>query len=204
VITHPLMRDRPGSARATARGVDATCRLVDKLLIERALPVAVQRILEADTGSVHTKVPPFMTGDSGVPVYRSLDALASAGGLPTASMYAVIADTPPGSFVVQLDVETMENTKLANDRPFIKGSWHLFVPATEPIRKPMLVRRNDGEDFQASGTSVTFALVGASTQQDGVKRMRMSYASMRPNCRSEQINADMVELIGVFERVLGN
>jgi hypothetical protein len=203
VISHPMMRDRPGSRRADARGATPTDRFIDQLLVERALPVAVQRVLEADTIDAARSSPPFETASKGVPVYRSLASLAAAGALPPADMHAVLPDAPTGSFVIQLDVETMENTKLGNDRPFTKGNWHLFVPTQEPIRKPMLVRRTDGGDFQASGSPVTLALVGTSAQQDCGARLRMSYASLRPNCRFEQINADKVEFIGVFERVLG-
>lgn len=203
VISHPMMRDRPGSRRADARGTTPNDWFVDQLLVERALPAAVQRVLEAETRDATGNPPPFETADEGVPAYRSLASLGAAGALPTPDLHAVLPDAPTGSFIVQLDVETMENAKLGTDRPFTRGSWHLFVPTQEVIRKPMLVRRLDGGDFQASGSSVTLALVSIGSQPDGSSRLRMSYASLRPNCRSEQTNANDVELVGVFDRVLG-
>lgn len=204
IISHPLMRDKPGSARAASRSAEPSDRYLDQLLVERALPAAVLRAVEAGDGAAADRPLPFKTVDSGVPVYRGLSELDAAGGLPHPSVWADIPDAPAGSFVVQLDVETMENTKLGDTRPFVKGSWHLFVPVAAPVKKPVLLRRTDGEAFQASGMGVTFALAGQSTQADGTKRIRMSYASVRPNCRPEQVKAENVEIVGAFERVLGS
>jgi len=202
VISHPLIREQPGSQRAAGRGHSPTDRYLDQLLVDRALPAAVQRALDAATaGESHD--PPFAVGEVGVPVYPTLAALSGAGpDLPPSSLFADIADAPDGSFIVRLDVETMENTLVNGTRPFAKGTWHMFIRADIPTKPPMLIRRIDGKAFQASASSVTFGLVGAS-KEGGIDRYRVRYASIRPTARAEQVNSEMVELLGTFHKTLG-
>lgn len=203
VISHPLIREQPGSKRAHAMGQRASDRYLDQLLVDRALPAAIIQALDASSGLLSDD-PPFVWADDGVPVYRSLEALAGSGSdLPKTDDYAKIPDAPDGSFIVHLDVETMENAKQGEARPFVRGTWHLFTRATAPTKAPMLIRRNDGKSFQASSTEVTFGIVGASIKDSGLERYRVVYASLRPTARAEQINADVVEFLGTFHKVLG-
>lgn len=205
VITHPLMAGRPGSAHTAARTPSPKDRFIDQLLVERALPAAVLRVKEAETEAPQTSAPPFALAEAGVPVYGSLGELAGSGKeLPPASRHADLPDAPSGSFIVRVDVHTMENVRQGEAKPFVHGSWHLFARAAEPVKRPMLVRRTDEKAFQASGTPVTLALVNASVKLGAHERVRLSYASLRPTCRPEEVSAGAVEVIGVHAKVLGN
>lgn len=203
VISHPLIREQPGSKRAHARGRTASDRYLDQLLVDRALPAAILQALDASSGSVSDD-PPFAWADDGVPVYRSLSALAGAGDqLPSTGEFADIPDAPEGSFIVRLDVETMENAKLGDARPFARGTWHIFTRANTSTKLPMLIRRTDDRAFQASSSAVTFGLVGTSMKDSGMERYRVVYGSLRPTARAEQVNADVIEFLGIFHKVLG-
>ena len=96
----------------------------------------------------------------------------------------------------------MENTLVSGTRPFAKGTWHMFVRTDVPTKPPMLIRRIDSKAFQASASGVTFGLVGAS-KEGGIDRYRVRYASIRPTARAEQVNSEMVELLGTFHKTLG-
>lgn len=203
IISHPLIREQPGSRRAYARGRTASDRYLDQLLVDRALPAAIIQALDASSASVGDKLP-FAWADKGVPVYRSLAALSGSGDdLPVTDEYADIPDAPDGSFIVRLDVETMENAKQGEARPFARGTWHLFTRAGALTKAPMIIRRTDNKSFQASSSDVTFGIIGASMKDSGIERYRVVYASLRPTARAEQINADVVEFLGTFNKVLG-
>jgi hypothetical protein len=203
VISHPLIREQPGSKRAHARGRIASVRYLDQLLVDRALPAAILQVLDASTGSVSDE-PPFVWADAGVPVYRSLSALAGSGDdLPGTQEYADMPDAAESSFIVRLDVETMENAKLGDARPFARGTWHLFTRANGPSKLPMVIRRTDDKSFQASSSEVTFGIVGSSMKDSGMERYRVVYGSLRPTARAEQVNADVIEFLGTFHKVLG-
>ncbi|ACC69433.1 DEAD/DEAH box helicase [Paraburkholderia phymatum] len=203
VISHPLIREQPGSQRAFARGSKPTDRYLDQLLVDRALPAAVLRALDAAMAGDSDDAP-FAFADAGVPVYRALSHLEGSGQeLPPASEFADIPDAPEGSFIVRLDVETMEIAKpaLGQTYPFKKGTWHMFTRVEESRSKtPMLMRRTDGRAFQSSGSEVTFGLVNASVRENGIDRYRIVYASLRPTARAEQVNKDAVEFLGAFHR----
>jgi ATP-dependent helicase YprA (DUF1998 family) len=202
VISHPLVREQPGSQRAFARSRKATDRYLDQLLVDRALPVAVLRALDAASAG-ESEDAPFALAGSGIPVYRTLAELRGSGAdLPPTALYADIPDAPQNSFIVQLDVETMENTKRGEVRPFVKGTWHMFTRMEARGELPMLIRRIDGKSFQASGSEVTFGSVGASIKESGINRYRVRYASLRPTARAEQVNSDAVEFLGVFHRTM--
>ena len=148
--------------------------------------------------------PPFAWADAGVPVYRSLSALAGSGDdLPATQEYADVPDAPESSFIVRLDVETMENAKLGDARPFARGTWHVFTRASAPTKLPMLIRRTDDKSFQASSSEVTFGIVGSSMKDSGMERYHVVYGSLRPTARAEQVNADVIEFLGTFHKVLG-
>ncbi|MGP8441609.1 DEAD/DEAH box helicase [Burkholderia vietnamiensis] len=204
VISHPLIREQPGSQRAFARGRKATDRYLDQLLVDRALPAAVLRALDAASAGEREDTP-FTLADTGVPVYRALADLSGSGpDLPPTTLFADVPDAPKNSFIVRLDIETMENTKLGEVRPFTKGTWHMFSRVEERSQTPMLIRRTDGKAFQASGSDVTFGLVGASIKESGIDRYRVRYASLQPTARAEQINTDAVEFLGAFHRKMGD
>ena len=167
------------------------------------MPAAIIQALDASSTSINDDLP-FALSETGVPVYRSLASLAGSGGdLPFTAEFADIQGALENSFIVQLDVETMENTKLGEARPFSRGTWHLFTRASAPGKAPMLVRRTDGKSFQASSSNVTFGLVGASMKDTGMERYRIVYGSLRPTARAEQINAEALEFLGAFRKVLG-
>lgn len=203
VISHPLIREQPGSKRAHARCRLSSDRYLDQLIVDRALPAAIIQALDASSSTVGDEVP-FEWVDHGVPVYRSLSALAGSGGnLPDTAEFANIQGAPDSSFIVRLDVETMENAKLGDARPFARGTWHLFTRADAPSKLPTLIRRTDDKSFQASSSGVTFGMVGASMKDSGMERYRVVYGSLRPTARAEQVNADVVEFLGTFHKVLG-
>jgi hypothetical protein len=172
-------------------------------LVDRALPAAILHALDASASAIGA-APPFELAATGIPVYRSLSDLAGSGAdLPATNEFANIPDAPEDSFIVQLDVETMENTKLGEARPFIRHTWHMFARASAPAKAPMLLRRIDGKSFQASGSEVTFGIVGESMKESGMERYRVRYGSLRPTARAEQVNVDAVELLGAFHKALG-
>jgi ATP-dependent helicase YprA (DUF1998 family) len=202
VISHPLIRDKPGSERAHKRGHSNSHRYVDQLLVDRALPAAVLQVLDVGANKAD-EAPPFAYAESGVPVYRTLGEVVEGGtGLPPASLFANLADAPPGSFIVRLDVDTMENTRLGDAKPFGRDSWHLFVRTETVTNLPTILRRTDGNAFQATGREVTFALVRSGGNSSGTERLRVVYASSRSTCRPEQLNADVVQIVGSFFKVL--
>jgi len=203
VIGHPLIREQPGSKRAHARGRQSTDRYLDQLLVDRALPAAIIQALDVSAASVNDE-PPFPLAQSGVPVFRALAELAGKGAdLPGTQEFAEIADAPDGSFIVRLDIETMEITKLGEARPFTRGTWHMFTRADALTKLPMLIRRTDGKSFQASASEVTFGLVGVGMKESGMDRYRIRYVSLRPTTRAEQINAEALEFLGALHKVLG-
>lgn len=205
VLSHPLMVGQPGSRRAASRERKASDRFIDQLLVDRALPAAVQRALGAEVRACDVP-PPFAFAATGIPVYQSLASLAGQGtDLPAPTLFADIADfpdAPEGSFIVQLDCDTMEITKLKEAKPFGRNSWHLFVRTAEMGNRPTLIRRTDGQGFQATGVSVTLGRASQLKSGEG-DRMRVTYASMRPTCRAEQIPVDVAQLLGGFFKVLG-
>jgi hypothetical protein len=203
IISHPLIREQPGSKRAFGRPRGLADRYLDQLLVDRALPAAVLRALDVGTSAADAE-PPFEFAASGIPVYRSLAELEESGNaLPEATLFADLPQAPEGSFIVQFDVDTMENTKAGDLKPFKRGSWHLFNPVDVPGRAIKLVRRSDGKAFQASGMETTLALVGPPMMTDGAQRFRLVYASSRPTCRAELINADLLQVLGVHAKALG-
>jgi hypothetical protein len=46
-------------------------------------------------------------------------------------------------------------------------------------------------------------MVGTSMKDSGMERYRVVYGSLRPTARAEQVNADVVEFLGTFHKVLG-
>jgi ATP-dependent helicase YprA (DUF1998 family) len=199
VISHPLVRDQPGSQRAFARERRVTDRYLDQLLVDRALPAALLRARDAAAES-ESNVLPFALAESGVPVYRSLASLGGIGQtLPPTDSFAEVPDAAPNCFIVRLDVETMENTKVGEVRPFTKGAWLMFSRVSETSSSPMLVRRTDGKAFQASACEVTFCTVGG-IKESGIERYRIRYGSLKSTARAELIDKDALEIIGVFRR----
>jgi hypothetical protein len=202
VISHPLIREQPGSARAFARGQNATDRYLDQLLVDRALPVAVLRALDAGSPNATLDMP-FALADSGVPVYQTLgDLSGQKPGLPHTTLFADIPDAPENSFIVYVDVETMEKANSNGVFPFAKGRWNMFISAEAETNIPKLIRRIDGKAFQASGSEVTLGLVSASIKESGINRYRVRYASARPTTHAEQLDSDAVEFLGAFYKTM--
>ncbi|MGH6650786.1 MAG: DEAD/DEAH box helicase [Sphingopyxis sp.] len=200
ILSHPLIREKAGSQRAHARGAKAGDRFLDQLLVDRALPAAVQRALDVEV-SANDVPPPFALATAGVPVYRSLGALAGDGeALPPTAIFADLPDAPEGAFIVQLNVDTLELARLGEARPYKRHSWHLFVRSREIANLPTIVRRTDDHAFQATGVPVTLAVVRGQTGGD---RMRVVYASARPTCRPEEILAAGSQILGHHAKVLG-
>lgn len=200
IVSHPLIRNKAGSRRAHARGTKVGDRFLDQLLVDRALPAAVQRALDVEI-SADDVPPPFALASTGVPVYRSLGALAGDGDdLPPTATFADLPDAPHGAFIVQLDVDTLELARLGEARPFKRHSWHLFIRSSEIVNLPTIVRRTDNHAFQATGVPVTLAVVRG---QPGGDRMRVVYASARPTCRPEEIPAAGSQILGHYAKSLG-
>lgn len=126
VLGHPLTPGQAGteSGRALASGA-APHIIVDKLLVDRALPAALREATGAladDKSSF--ALPPFLVqADDGCPVYDLATLGLDEAPQPLAKV--AVPEAPEGAFVVRLSRSTLEQANPG----FAAGAWIVLVPS---------------------------------------------------------------------------
>lgn len=126
VVGHPITPGLPGSDTARALVVAGSPYVVvDRLLVDRALPAAVREATGALTGDIAGfTVPAFLPmADDGHPIYDATSLATDE--QPKSLANVVVAGAPPGSFVVQLPRPTLE--RMGNGM-FAADAWVVFTP----------------------------------------------------------------------------
>lgn len=126
VLGHPMTPGEAGSPASRALVASgAPYVIVDKLLVDRALPAAVREATGAKTGgSAGFTLPAFLhLEDDGCPVY-DLASLATDE-QPRQIARVAVGGAPSGAFVVQLARPTLE--RMGNSE-FAAGAWMVFTP----------------------------------------------------------------------------
>jgi len=193
-LGHPLT---PGEA-----GTDAARKLVagggphvvvDKLLVDRALPAAVRESTGALAGdSAGFALPPFLPeAEDGLPVYDPAALAAKEQPEPRATV--AVSGAPPDAFVAQLPRATLErmgNGELAAE------AWVVFTPtapddfaASNSDRTPRLLVSEAGA-FNATNDRWTFGL--PRLRKDKVSVLYRSHVAPR----SETPLAEDVRVVG--------
>ena len=128
-LGHPMTPGEAGSANGRALVASGeTHVVVDQLLVDRALPAAVQRALGATTGiGTEFALPAFLPSASdGLPVYDLASLAIDEQSEPLARV--AISDVPVGAFVVQLARPTLE--RMGNGE-FAADAWVICVPTQQ-------------------------------------------------------------------------
>ena len=194
VLGHPMLPYEAGSAAGRALVASAASHVVvDKLLVDRALPAAVREATGAMTcGSAGFTLPAFLPPDNeGYPVYDLASLAADEQPEPLAKV--VVAGAPSGAFVVQLKRPTLEqmgNGELAADAWVVLTPTHPddFVDGSRDFTPRLIVSRAGA--FNATNDRWTF----------GLPRLRKDKVSIlyrsRVAPRSEMPRAKDVKTLG--------
>ena len=193
VLGHPLRLNEPGSrvGQALIAG-GSPYVVVDKLMVDRALPAAVRKAtgaLEQDKGGV--VLPLFLTeSEDGCPIYDP--AGLGLGEPPQVIARVALSDVPEDAFIVQLTRPTLEQANKA----YAAGVWVVLVPTApndyvqslKGATPRLLVRATGG--FNATNDRWTF----------GFPRLRNDKVSVlyrsRVAPRSEKPRAEDVQVVG--------
>ena len=161
VLGHPLIRGQAGSAAGRALPIAGEVVVIDALVTDQALPVAVKEAVGGpSTAHDATSLPSFLPEqEGGHPVYRA-SALGS-GELPVPLSAVRLDDAPHDAFVVQLTRPTLERMP---EGLFASGAWVVFVPTEKDAfaagpndRVPRLLVSSDGA-FNATSERWTLGL----------------------------------------------
>ena len=193
-LGHPMTPGEAGSAagRALVAGGGPHV-IVDKLLVDRALPAAVRTATGAMTGdSAGFALPAFLpAADEGCPVYDPASLANDEQPEPLARV--AVADTPSGTFVVQLPRPTLERMGKGE---FAAEAWVVFTPTQEEDfaannkdHTPCLLVTKAGA-FNATNDRWTFGL--PRLRKDKVRILYQSYIAPR----SETPRAEDVRVVG--------
>ena len=193
-LGHPMTPDEAGSAagRALVAGGGPHV-IVDKLLVDRALPAAVRAATGATTGdSAGFALPAFLpAADEGCPVYDPASLTTDEQPEPLARV--AVAGTPSGAFVVQLPRPTLERM---NNGEFAAEAWVVFTPthpedfaATNKDHTPRLLVAKTGA-FNATKDRWTFGL--PRLRKDKISILYQSHVAPR----SETPRAEDVKVVG--------
>ena len=131
-LGHPLTPDKAGSRAGRALvSLGEPHVLVDKLLIDRALPAAVQEAIGALVSErVGFSLPAFLSeADDGLPVYTPTSLASDEDPEPRAKV--TFADAPDDAFIVQLTKSTMDKAYKKLGRAFGSGAWVVFSRTNE-------------------------------------------------------------------------
>jgi hypothetical protein len=201
VLAHPFRPEEPGNAAARALASDAseTLRVVDIMMVDRALPIATAQSL--DKMVKRTRVLP--QSPDGAPLMTVKAVLA---GEPCAEAPKVAAGVhEPGDFVMNLEANTLDGPLGDGQRAVLRGTPCLFRPIKgEPLdgKKIYLLRRTDGRAFGATQSEWTVGTPQPTTDGDAI-RVRYRAAAKRLECASEVIApAPVVEALATFVRQL--
>jgi len=188
VVAHPLRTGTPGSARATAAAAAAPRSVeVSQLVIERALPLAVEQVRNpaaAVAGPPPVELPGWLEpSEDGVPVYRCEEAVKGADGAPLG--HVVIPGAPEGALLVRLDADTMEEVRAGERRPLTRGAWMVLTPTADgdfDRRSYQLIAT--ARPSGATGANWTFGKPQARLSATPPV-VKVVYSSKRRECRPE-------------------
>ena len=193
-LGHPMTPGEAGSAAGRALvGGGGPHVIVDKLLVDRALPAAVRTATGAMIGdSAGFTLPAFLPpADEGCPVYDPASLANDEQPEPLARV--AVADAPSGTFVVQLPRPTLERMGKGE---FAAEAWVVFTPtqeedfaATNKDHTPRLLVTKAGA-FNATNDRWTFGL--PRLRKDKVRILYQSYIAPR----SETPRAEDVKVVG--------
>ncbi len=206
VLSHPFCPTLPGSPRASAAAASAsgevTC--ISQLTADRALPAAVLTALRGAASAPDEELPPsFTPGD--IPVVALVEAgRGPAAAAPRARVSLPLRGTPPaGCFVAKLDVETLEAQTGEGRRPFVPGSWAVFVPCAPDAfddRRPTLLR-SQVTAFGATGDTWTLGFPRLRDRTDP-PMVVVKYKSRSPRCRQQAMPRSEVVAVAQLWGVL--
>jgi len=190
-LSYALAPSRPGSPRARAAVQDAeNFELIDQLLVDQALPVAVRRVVGA-SGEDRDSSDFVQYSDAGCAVF---DANSMSRDSREPLGYLHLPDAPAGAFAVRLDRPTLERMKPGHFKAgchvlFVPGDSETFPEAGSPPTLRLLV--SDTKTFNATRSRWTFG--GLQVRRDG--RVTIRYHShVAP--RSEGIDVEDVRIVG--------
>lgn len=194
VLGHPMTPGDAGTAAGRALAASRGAHVVvDKLLVDRALPAAVREATGAMTdGSAGFTLPAFLpAADDGCPVYDSASLASDEQPEPLARV--AVAGAPSGAFVVQLARPTLE--RMGNGE-FAAEAWVVFTPthhddfaASNKDLTPRLLVSRAGA-FNATNDRWTFGL--PRLRNDKVSVLYLSHVAPR----SETPRAEEVKVVG--------
>jgi len=193
VLGHPLTPGEAGTAAGRQRVAEGPHVVVDKLVVDRALPAAVREATGALAGDgAGFVLPPFLPeAAEGLPVYEPADLAGDEEPEPLATVS--VPGAPEGAFVAQLarpTLERMGNGELAAD------AWVVFTPteaddfaASNRDHTPRLLVSEAGA-FNATNDRWTFGL--PRLRKDKVSVLYRSHVAPR----SETPLAKDVKVVG--------
>lgn len=128
VLGHPLVPGQPGSVGGRALSTAGEVKVVDALVADQALPVAVKQAVSGPNAAHDaTSLPAFLLEqEGGHPVYRA--SAFGPGELPVPLGTVRVDGAPRGAFVVQLTRSTLERFPGGH---LSRGAWVVFVPVNE-------------------------------------------------------------------------
>ena len=198
-LWHALAPNVPGSQRAEQLAQRDEVLLIDQLVLDRALPVAVKLATGATaTVGPSASLPEFLVQDTaGVPVYLPNDLSTSSSPTPIARV--ALSDLPSNAFLVQLTKPTLDRMEGAL---FRKGAWVVFEGTaeddliTDPAdKKARLVISTEGA-FNATGENWTLGL--PRLREDKVHVLYNSFVAPRSEVpRRSQVRV-VGKIYGVF------
>lgn len=194
VLGHPMTPGKAGSAAGRVLVASGAPHVVvDKLVVDRALPAAVREATGAMTScSAGFTLPAFLpSADDGCPVYDLVSLATDEQPEPLARV--AVAGAPSGAFVVQLARPTLE--RMGNGE-FTTKSWVVFTPTRQDDfvvgnkdYTPRLLVSKAGA-FNATNARWTFGL--PRLRKDKVSVLYLSYVAPR----SETPRAKEVKVVG--------
>lgn len=200
VLGHPLIPKEPGSEAGRELSGQSGVTIVDALIADQALPVAMKNAMqELRPSQVRPLLPPYLHEvENGHPAFPASKIRFEGRSAPSATVD--LANAPKDAFVVQLTRPTLERFP---DRIFAKDRWVVFEPVDQDSfadsgdRRPRLLVRQDGA-FNATGDCWTLGLATLRGQ-----RVHILYNSYKAPA-SETLPRSEVKVIarayGVFKR----
>lgn len=199
VLGHPLVPDRAGSESGRTLAAAGEVAVVDALVTDQALPLAVKEAVSGPSAPQGDSALPTFLGeqDGGTPVYAAADLGLDTVPAPMATVG--VAGAPSDAFLVQLTRPTLERIPGGY---FSTGAWVVFVRTAADAfsdgagdRVPRLLVSGDGA-FNATGERWTLGV--PRLRGDKVRILYQSHkapAAERPRQSDVQV---MGRVYGVF------
>ena len=161
VLGHPLIPGQAGSAAGRMVSTAGEVAVIDALMVDQALPVAVKEAVSGPSSHRDAvSLPYFLREEEGGHAVYLASTLGSEG-LPVPQWTVRLDDVPEDAFVVQLTRSTLERMP---GGLFSSGAWVVFLPtqqdafASDPNdRVPRLLASSNGA-FNATGEHWTLGL----------------------------------------------